>query len=115
MAAVELQLTQNHFEVILGCLAALARCGPLLHTELHGPLVGQYVTVMSPANMTDPIKMPFGCGLRWAQRTRCYMSVWISTREGTISKLKRGWYRTCPLVDIFKVAQQGAALVQCGC
>jgi len=115
MAAVELLLTQNHFEVIWGCIAALARCGLLLDTELHGLLIGQYVTVMSPANMTDPIKLPFGCGLRWAQGTRCYMSVQIPTHEGTISKVKRGRSRTWPLVDIFKVAQQGAARVQCGC
>jgi len=29
------------------------------------------VTVVSPAKMAEPIDMPFGCGLRWAQGRMC--------------------------------------------
>ena len=46
------------------------------------------------------------------------MGVQIHKREGTILRAKRGWpghARTCPAVGIFKVTQQGAELIQCGC
>jgi len=47
------------------------------------------VTTVSPTQATQPIKMPFGIGLGWAQGTIYYMGVHIPMREGAILMAKR--------------------------
>jgi len=55
------------------------------------------------------------CRLRWAQGTINYTVVQIPTCEEAIFRAKRGQPTTCPVVDVPKATQQGAALVRCGC
>jgi len=73
---------------------------------------------MSPAKTAEPIEIPFGMWTRVSPKNHVVDGVQMSTREGTILRAKRsrsGHVRTCPAVGIFKVTQQGAELVQCGC
>jgi len=55
-------------EILLGRLAALARCGLLLQTEQRGLSVCLLVTIVSPAKAAEPIVMPFGMLTRVGQK-----------------------------------------------
>jgi len=57
--------------LLLGHIAALARCGSLLQMEqcVTSSVACRSVTTVSPAKMAEPIEMPFRMWTRGAQGT----------------------------------------------
>jgi len=56
--------------ILLGHIAAVARCGLLLQMEIAWPMVCLSVMIVSPAKMAEPIEMPFWLWTRMVPRNR---------------------------------------------
>ena len=67
---------------------------------------------MSCEETAESIEMPFGMWTEVGPRNQALDGIQIATREGAILRAKTGPPGTCPVVDMLRVTQQGAALVR---
>ena len=65
------------FLLLLGCIAALARCSLQLQTEWRDLSVCLSVTTVSTAKTTEPIEIPFGLRIRVGSRNHALDGVQI--------------------------------------
>ena len=75
--------------VVLGCIAALVRCGLLIQqTKWHSLLLGQSVF-----NDHQPCRYRLGCGRGWGKELCIRWGLYIHPWEGALS---RGWHWDFP-------------------
>jgi len=64
--------------------------------------------IMSPVKTAEPIEMLFRLLTRVGPRNHVLDRVQITTREGAILGVRRGWFRTCPVMSRSQYTQSSS-------